>query len=77
MENEIVCKNCGAEGVLKYGADIVKEGEVRAMMEIEFIILTIALIVLSLLSVYCGVKFVIGFVAWKKLRAIRQKQIKP
>ncbi|MBU2535840.1 MAG: hypothetical protein ABIK32_06215 [Chloroflexota bacterium] len=42
------------------------------MMEIEFIILTIALIVLSLLSVYCGVKFVIGFVAWKKLRAIRQ-----
>ena len=40
------------------------------MIEIEFIILTIALIVFSLLSVYCGVKFVIGFVAWKKLLAI-------
>jgi len=41
-------------------------------MEAEFIILTIALIVSSLISVYCGVKFVIGFVAWRKLRATRQ-----
>ena len=41
------------------------------MMETEFIVLTIALIVSSLICIYCGVKFVIGFVAWKKLRAVR------
>ena len=41
------------------------------MMETEFIVLTIALVVSSLISVCCGVKFVIGFVAWKKLRAVR------
>ena len=42
------------------------------MMEVEFIVLSIALIILSLLAVYFGVKFVIGFVEWKKLRAIRR-----
>jgi len=41
------------------------------MMETEFIVLTIALIVSSLACVYCGLRFVFSFVVWKKLRAVR------
>ena len=41
-------------------------------METEFIVLTLALVIASALCIYCGVKFVIYFVAWRRLRAIRQ-----